>query len=185
MTNEQTSPTITSRGYSAVLADMPMTSVVALAQRGFNHVMGNEVASKVKTYKDNTENDQSDAAIETFAKAKRDEFMAKIMAGTLGIRTVGAAVDPVEAEMEKLASAEITEQLKANGIKWQRDRDASGKVVKGSEAFVALSDGKFTRDELIERRLAKHGDRLRETAEKNIKARERKLAKVREAGVDL
>ncbi len=180
---------IESYGKTFDTASLPEASVRALFARGLNHVLGNEVASKVTAWKgrfvESEKRDPSESEIDAARATYRDEMVGKIAAGTLGVRAVGVSADPVEALIERLAWEEIDTTLKANKYKWDFPKGADGKRLKGSEGTVALPDGKFTKDELIERRLAKHGDRLRAAAEKQLKARARKLAEAAGAGLDL
>lgn len=81
------------------LTDLPLTSVIALIQRGANHVLGNEVASRVSTAKKATNDDGSlkydEAGLE---KLEADTFEAKLKAifeGTLGVRIAGVSRDPL------------------------------------------------------------------------------------------
>lgn len=172
-------------------AALPQASIEALLKRGANHVFGNEVASKVTTAKKKfaAENDGKELADDEVA-ALTDQFRAdalkRLMAGTIGTATRGPAVDPVEAEMEKMAWAEIQTILKANGSK------AEG---KGDERRWKFANGQtFSKDELIERRLSgeapagvdaktgvSHADRLRKDAEKALKARAKAAAAAMEA----
>ena len=171
---------ITSYDTEFDIGALPEASVKALLSRGLNHVLGNEVASKVTGFKTVGEGqpEHTEAEIEAFKVTARQKAIDAILAGTLGVRAAGVTVDPVEAAMERITRDEITTTLSANKYKWS-------KSVKGEDRTVALPDVKFTMDELVERRLAKHGDRIRAAAEKAVKAKQRKLEEAAKTGVDL
>src|SRR6266436_7557395 len=85
--------------------DVPLQSLFALAQRGYSHVLGNEVAAQVAAYKKTEDGAKaSEADLEAWASLKRDEKLAKILDGTLGVRTAaGPRVTGVEALMRQIA----------------------------------------------------------------------------------
>lgn len=155
--------------HSVDLTKLPPVSVHRLASYGFAHLLGNQAASKVVAWQEKDEN--KNATDEQKAAAKTD-FQAKMIAalldGTIGSHASrGPAVDPQEAEMESLARVEVLATLKANNIK----------VPKKGEAVEFASGEKLTLDELVERRLAKHGERLGTEATASLKAK----AKAKEA----
>lgn len=143
----------------------------ALLQRGLSHLLGNEMSSKVnekaswfKTFveaqKRNPSDDEVAAAKVEFQKAA----IASLYDGSIGTRAGGPRVDPVVAEMNAIAKREITDILKAQGIK---------KFPTG-ESTVTLGSDALSGEQLIGRRLSKYGDRIRKEAEKIVGERVRK-----------
>lgn len=77
---------------------LPVQSIVALLQRGINHVLGNEVASKVSTAKKQTKGGEgadkdepkyTEAELETLESETYDAKVKAIMEGALGVRVAG------------------------------------------------------------------------------------------------
>ena len=153
---------ITAGGKDIDLSTLPEKSILALVRRGATHFFGSEVASKVKSWKDSQEGEVTEDAI----AAKKAEFVAlghgKLVEGTICDRAVGQSVDPVEAEMERIAKQEVKDTLRANGIKVP----TKGEVLK-------IGGNEVTLDELVERRLTAHGERLQKDAKKAIAARDK------------
>lgn len=161
--------TVTYTSHSVDLGKLPPVSLHRLASYGFAHYLGNQAASKVVAWSDKEEN--ANATDEQKA-AKKAEFqtamIAALMDGTIGQHAArGPSIDPEEAEMERLAWGEVLATLKANNIK----------APKKDEAVEFASGEKLSRDDLVSRRVAKHGDRLRTEAKASLKAK----AKAKEA----
>lgn len=160
---------------------LPAESLAAMLKRGVNHFFGNEVAAKVTAWKnkfaeDNGGTQPGDDEIAAKRAEVHADFLGKLLNGTVGISTRGPSVDPVEAEMERIAKREINGILKTNNAKW------SG---KGDERKVTFADGATaSMDEMVDRRLANadHGPRIRKEAEKAIKAAAREAEKAKSAG---
>lgn len=158
--------------HSIDMSKLPAVSIHRLASYGFAHLLGNQAASKVVAWGDKPEN--ANATDEAKA-AKKAEFQAVMLAaladGTIGQHaTRGPAQDPEEAEAERLAKAEVVKTLQDNKIK----------VPKKDEVVEFASGEKLTMDELVERRLAKHGERLTQEAKDSLRAKAKakeKLAK--------
>lgn len=151
-TNEtQTNGSVVKWGdLSLDLSTVPQATVIALAQRGFTHVLGNEVASSVSGMKKETNEDgsakYSESELEAFANTKRQEKIAAMVAGTLGVR-VGGGVRPTG--IDKLIRDIVIAELRAIAVA------KKAKLPTKSEEL----------NPLIEARLAKHGDRIRAKAE--------------------
>ncbi len=86
-------------GQEVAYDSLPVQSIVSLMQRGINHVLGNEVASKVSTAKkatkggDGADKDEPKHTEADLEKIESDAFAAKVKAiydGTLGVRPAGA-----------------------------------------------------------------------------------------------
>ena len=155
--------------HSVKISALPAISFHRLASYGLAHLLGNQAASKVVAW---AEKDENANATDEQKAAKKAEFQAAMLQalkdGTIGQHaTRGPAQDPEEAEMERLAKAEVVATLKANNIK----------VPKKDEMVEFASGEKLSMDELVERRIAKHGERLATEAKASLKAK----AKAKEA----
>lgn len=145
---------------------LPEKSVQALLSRGLTHFLGNEQASKVAAkFKD------QEGITDEMRNAAKADFVANavkaLTEGTIGTRTGGPRGTGVDSVMRQLAEAEVKGILKHNKL----SMPTGDKVVKFADGTV------LTRAELIDRRIAKHGDRLRKEAEAEIKREEREAAK--------
>lgn len=165
-------PIITAGGRDIDLSALPEKSILALLRRGATHFFGSEIASRVKTKKDNFEGDASDDQIAAWKAEILADFHEKLASGTIGDRAVGQSVDPVEAEMERIAKQEVKDTLRANGIKVP----TKGEVLK-------IGGNEVTLDELVERRLTAHGERIEKDAKKAIAARNKQRDALRVAEV--
>jgi hypothetical protein len=136
-------------------SDVPAQSLFALAQRGFTHVLGNEVAASISAWK-KTEEGTKATETETEAKAKsiREAKLAKIMDGTLGVRTAaGPRVSGVEAIMRSIAVERLRVKLKKHDL-----------VLPTGEKTVTVAGKPMNRDALIAAEL-RHGEKaIREEA---------------------
>lgn len=90
--------TVSIDGKEVEYTSLPIQSIIALMQRGINHVLGNEVASKVSTAKkavkggdgaDKDEPKHTEAELEALETAAYDSKVAAILAGELGVRVAG------------------------------------------------------------------------------------------------
>jgi hypothetical protein len=160
---------------------LPAESVKALMSRGFAHYMGNEQASKIvaRIRKELAEGKpEVFEATRDMVQAYRTDHEAQVAKwqeevwkialaaldeGTVGVSTRGPSKDPIESAMATIARREVVDVLKGNGLK----------APKGEET-VALGGHSFTMDQLIERRLEKHGERVRKEAERAVAEAKRK-----------
>lgn len=176
---------------------IPVASLIALAQRGLNHELGNVVASKVvgdirKTINPGSPADVTTEAIKAWRAANEAEVakmtqgyqalaVKAIEAGALGVRAAsggGASVDPLTREMRAIAKREITDILAASGLKFP------GKT-KDGEATVTLKGVAHTGEALVARRLAgEHRDRIEKEANRTLTARKREAEKNAAGGLD-
>lgn len=131
--------TVNIDGQEIDVGTLPQQSVVALLQRGINHVLGNEVASRVSSAKKQTNEDGSakydDAALE---KLEADTFAAKvkaIMEGTLGVRGPGVSRDPLAKYKREYAVTLLKAQHQQKGIKWPTGK-GSGDIIAAMVANV-------------------------------------------------
>ncbi len=156
-------------------ATLPEVSVNALLRRGVAHYLGNEQASKLASWVEAEEKAGRKPGDAEKAVAKHDFQTAAIEAltkGTIGTRVGGPRGTAIDTVIRGLAKDEVKAVLKHNGLTFPT-----------GEKVVEFADGtKLTGSELIDRRIAKHGDRLRKEAEAEMKRQERDAAKA--GGVD-
>lgn len=169
--------TITYGEHSLALSKLPPVSLHRLASYGLSHLLGNQMSSKVVAWSDKDENkDATDEAKATVKAEFQAKAIASLMDGTIGQHAArGPSVDPVEAEMARIAKTQVVTVLKANGTK----------VPKKDEAVEFADGSKFTMGQLVERRLAnpKFTDAIKKEAEASLKAKAKAKAKlVEQAG---
>ena len=143
--------------------DVPAQSLFALSQRGFSHVLGNEVAAQVSAWKKTDEGAKAtEAMIEAFANEKRNEKLAKIMDGTLGVRTAaGPRVSGIEALMRTIA----VEFLRAR-LKKYSDKSGTKVTLPTGENTITIAGKVMTRDDLIAAELRASAAAIKEEAER-------------------
>ena len=126
--------------------DVPLPSLFALAQRGFSHVLGNEVAAQVSAYKKTEEGAKAtEAELEAYAKEKRDEKLEKILNGTLGVRAAaGPRVSGIEAFMRTIA----VEFVKAR-LKKYSDKTGTKVALPTGENTITVAGKVMSREDLI------------------------------------
>ena len=134
--------------------------ICKLAQRGYNHIMGNECHSACP--KDGEEADWTKARIEwRVAKVKQ------ILDGTLGMREGGPRKDPVEAKFDALVVAFVKAQLKAHGHKFPKTDDE----------VIDFGNGQTrTRPQMIARAKETQGEKLMAEARRQVAAESRMTA---------
>jgi len=162
-----TNPNLVTYGnYSFDYLGIPAASVMALLHKGFAHLMGNEAAARVTAWKEAN----PEATPEAIAEAKtkfQSEFMANLLAGTIGHGTRGPRGTAAETIARELAEKEVRAILTQNGLN-----------MPSKDNVVSFPNGDaFTRKQLIDRRMANHGERLMREAEAELKARARKIEK--------
>ena len=166
---------------------LPAVSQHALALRGLTHVLGNEVASKVHGWsqKEEQANSEDRATVKAWKEAnaaaieaKTAEFTAEsvksLLDGTLGFRTGGPRLTPLETIKRAIAKKQIVAILTAAKIK-----------VPTKDDTVKTPDGEFTMAQLVDRRLvfvAKDGRdigaEITKEAEKEVARLAKEAAKV-------
>ena len=156
----------------------PQVTIDKLVARGLSHILGNECASKVVAFVEKEAAEGREVSDEAKA-AKKLEFQNSMIEamynGTLSVRaSAGPSLDPVEKVMRQLAKGEVSEILKANGLSFP----TKDKTITFGEGDSAEH---LSADDLIDRRIANHGDRLRKEAEAEIKRKAREAAKAVEA----
>lgn len=151
-------------------ATLPPKSVRAMLSRGVTHFLGSEQASKVgpnsawaaKFEKDNGRK-PTDAERDAQKAANLANASQALIDGTIGSAR-GPKADPVEAAIEAMAEREVWDTLA--GAKLCK----ANRKPKDEDVFEFENGEKFTFAELIERREAKHGERLRAAATKKVEA---------------
>lgn len=152
----------------ADLTKLPVTSLQAMVRRGLSHYFGNEQASKVTAWKESYAEDHNgtapnDAEVATYKLDCQKKALEALLAGTVGVHAPrGPKATPVDALVRQLAIREITDVLTAHKLK----------MPKGEET-VELAGKTFTREQLVDRRITAHGERLKKAAEAELKRRER------------
>jgi len=174
--------------YKIDLSSLPEASLRALLSRGLTHYMGSEQASKVTSARKAAEEAAAEAAkaaggdeaaiaaaiASAFGEAEaeaakvkfQDEAWGHLVAGTMGGGARGPRGTAVETVMRQIIVADITTKLKAAGLT----------VPKGKDT-IKLGEQAFTLSDLIDRAMARDGERFRKEAEAEMKARERRAAK--------
>jgi hypothetical protein len=144
-------------------SDVPTVSLFALAQRGFSHVLGNEVASKLAAWKKGEEGAAaSEDEIAAFVKAKREEALEKIMSGTLGVRSAAAPrVTGLEALMRRVAVEFLQARFAAAS-----KRLGTKITLPTGDKVVEVAGRPMTREQLIEAELKRNGEAIKEEAER-------------------
>ena len=153
------------------IATLSPANLTALVSRAVNHILGNEAASKLIAWrKANPTLAGTDAEVAQF-KTIRDEMSERIRTGELGVRQSGPKVDPLEAEMDKLALSEVLAKL-ANDYQIKiAKKDADDELV------IKLANGETTLGELTDRWLAKNAERIEKEAKDAIRVRDREAMK--------
>lgn len=152
---------------------LPAPSIAAMLSRGLSHFLGNEQASKVAAkFKDDTRADDDATLIADKAKYKAEcqaNAMTALTAGTVGESNRGPRGSTIDTVIRGLAKDEVIGVLKTLKLTFPT-----------GEKQITFGEGEnvqnLTGAELIDRRIVKHGDRLRKEAEAKMK----KLAKVAE-----
>jgi len=130
-------------GLTRSIDTLPRRTVVALAQRGVNHLLGNEISSAITAFKKKNPN-----ATESDIEAKWTELTdAKIAAmddGTLGTRVGGPKRRGIDAIEHDVAVEMAKAVYIRKGLPWPKSGtgqsdavDAILKVAYGNEAFAS------------------------------------------------
>lgn len=151
--------------------NLPEKSIQALLSRGLAHFLGNEQAAKVSGWangiKEKSGAAPSDDEVASAKAGYVAAALAALAAGTIGAGTRGPRGTATETVMRQIAEKEVRSILAQNHM-----------ALPSGDKTVKFEDGtELTRADLLSRRLAKHGDRIRKEAEAEIKAAERKAAK--------
>lgn len=181
MNTETPNLTITYGEHTLDFTQLPAQSVRAMLSRGVTHYLGSEQASKVgpnSSWFEKFEKENGRKPNEDETKAQKASNLAAaiqaLVAGTVGTAR-GPKLDPVEAEMERMAETEVWDTLA--GAKLCK----GNKKPKGEDSFEFADGSKFTFDELVERRLEKHGERIKSAAAKKVEAARKAREKNAEA----
>ena len=144
-------------------ADVPTVSLFALAQRGFSHVMGNEVASKLAAWKKGEAGAAAtQAEVDAFVKAKREEALEKILNGTLGVRS---ASTPRVSGFDALVRRVAVEYLNARFAAYSK-RTGQKVTLPTGDKVVSVPGRDMTREQLIEAELKRNGEAIKAEAKR-------------------
>lgn len=145
-------------------AALPAASQAYVIAYGLKQALNDCHASIQRNGKDE-DGDALYASDTDFQRAVRDAVDARLsalMEGTIGIRSSGTRLDPLSAEIVRLARAEVVKAVRAKGIK-------------------VKTVGKDKMAELVANHAAKASKRLTATAKENLA----KLSEAPEAEIDL
>lgn len=139
----------------------PESAMVILATRTLAHILGNEVAAKVKAWKDNqteeTGKTPNDAEVASYTHDCRQAQIARIEKGELGLRQGGPRGTALETVMRAIAVERLTAALKAQKVK----------MPVGKE-IVTVQGATYTRAELIAAHVKKNETTIRKMAEERM-----------------
>lgn len=162
---------VTYGAFTFDLSTLPESTLVAMVRKGISHYLGNEQASKVSTWaKARAESDLGAANDVELATYKSDVVAAAVASmheGTVGANTRGPRGSSLDTEIKKIATKEIMDLLTQHGI---------SKPKKAADPISFPNGDAFTLAQLVERRLAKFGERITNEAEANMRAAARRTA---------
>lgn len=135
-----------------IASDFNAKGIEYLLAYGFAQSLQDSVAGVKKEMKDEG---ASDDEIATAIKETMQERANAIASGTVGHRVVGPRGSAIETVMRQVALAELTAAFKKKNAKLPKAKDT-----------VTVGGKPFTRTELVAAYVAKHGERLRQEAER-------------------
>jgi hypothetical protein len=156
--------TVSVGGNETRIGDLPMTSIIALLQRGINHVEGNEAASKVSTAKkavkggdgpDKDELKYTEAELEKIKEETYAQKVAAILEGTLGVRGPGVSHNPLAKFKREYAVTVLKAAYAKKKMTWPTG--------KGSGDVIAEMVGKLLNHPV-------HGPKATEYANERVQA---------------
>jgi hypothetical protein len=175
--------------YTINTSDIPEAVILKMLNASFAHILGNEVDSSVVARKRkaiveakgngakaaDVTRDEIEAWSEVEGNAEviegwRDELrLAKLEAirtGQLLVRVARAVTrDPIEAFARKLAQEEVIAILERTGIVFEKGGKKTSVFL---ETMFTIGETEATGDELIDRRLAREGERIRKLAARKV-----------------
>lgn len=159
--------------YSVLVSDLPPASLAYLLQNGFSQSMA-DAAALTKAQKmiptgekdaagADVLRDMTDDEVAEKSKTLRDARFAKILSGTVAVRTGTAGPKPmgIEAVMHGIA----TERMKGKLAKFKLALP-TGKDAAGNPKTIVVGGKPLTRADLIAAELAKYGTEIRTEAER-------------------
>lgn len=149
---------------------LPAVALEALMRRGASHYFGNECASKVTAWVE-AEIKEGRTPSQEAKDAKKEELQAlalkALLDGTVGTSVRAPRGNGVDSVVRQIAEKEVRDILKAQKL-----------AMPSGEKKIKFPDGtELGRVELVDRRIAKHGDRLHKEAETELKRRDREAQK--------
>lgn len=152
-------------GHVVNVTDIPEASRFALMKRGFVHILGNEVASKVTAWKKtDAGTNATEAEIDAKTEAFRAEALAKIMDGTMSVRVGTTRGTALETVMREVA----IERLKSNFAAAIKKNPAHPKFPADAKTTINVRGEELTRAVLIERHIAKFRDVIESEARRRM-----------------
>jgi hypothetical protein len=131
-------------GIVVPLSRFPETTNESLLKRAIGHIMVNEASAHITAQNLKRSRGGLPALTEAEADVIKNEFRARkidqMVNGQLGYRASAEPVDPVGAEVWRLATKELGEVLKAHNAKLPRGEDENGNprtLVIGGTAYTA------------------------------------------------
>lgn len=164
--------TLEVNGKTIDLTALPGASISALISRGASHFFGSEQASRVKAWKDAfLEEHKTEAGEDEIVAKQAERFeiaMKALLEGTIGQRSVGITIDPLEKVKEQIARQQVSDILRTNGLK----------VPKKDEAVQFPDGSSKTMEAMIKTRLELKGEEIEKAAKKQIADRAKAKAAV-------
>lgn len=160
--------------WHVAVADLPPAAIAYLLQNGFSQSM-TDAAALTKAQKfhpvpdgapEGTEPEPlSDEELEEKVFALRQARFERILAGTVAVRTGGAAkpVSNLEKVMQQVATERLRAALGKKGLTLPQGKDK-----QGNPKTLVVSGKPMTREELIAAFLAKNSDDVRAEAQRRI-----------------
>jgi hypothetical protein len=147
--------------FEAFPQDVPEESLFILAQRGWTHVFGNEVASAYTAWLKTDDGKAADEATrKSWLHSRRSVKLAQILEGKLGVRAAGAPrVTGVDAVMRSIATKRVSSRLAS--------LPTPIKMPTGDNV-VEIKGEKFTRDQLVKRMIETNEASIRKDAEERM-----------------
>lgn len=154
---------------------VPPASIEAMISRGLTHFMGSECASKVTAWKAKQEVPPTGAEIDAKLVEVQTEAWTKFVEGKVGVRAPGAGpkISHHDTVVRKITTDELRVILKNIGVKFP----------KGDEQ-VTLGGTDYSLDDLIDRRLAKEGERINKEAAARIRLEDKRAEALKNLGVE-
>lgn len=175
---------ITYGDHTIDFAALPEASVRAILSRGVTHFLGNEQSAKVGpnsswVAKFTKENGRAPTEDEVTAQRKLniEKAIEALVAGSVGTAR-GPKVDPIEAEMDRIAEREVWDILSSQNPPLCK----KNKKPKDEDEFTFADGTKLTFGTMVERRLSPekgHVDRITKEATKKVEAEKRAREKTK------
>src|SRR5215469_1836008 len=147
---------------------LPQAVLWKLAQRTYSHIMGNEAASALKSKTDNgglPEGQTEEQFLHTWRVAKRQQ----VIDGTVGLRSGGPRIDPLEKEMRDL----VVKRLRASAVKHTPKGEKTVFPTKMDGTYTFADGSSMTLSEMVAAYTKNHLDEVKAEAQRIIRERAR------------